>query len=374
MHAIASIAIISLCAFHNSNDRLPLASLKKHVYNQSIADAFNFFGIGWHEKPIKVNELIKGLSNEKIQLGRVLFYDTNLSKNNEISCSSCHQQAFSFADTSTFSLGHNGIQTKRNTPNLNDILWSISPKMMWDQAANNLSEAVLRPLFNAEEMNADSNQLLLMLNQSPFYPQLFEDAFGEKNISIQLLAEALAEFVKSMNSFNSKFDKAYALQNYDSFSHDEAEGMVIFFSACSHCHVGPQFAYPAIVPEDSILLGGVPIRVYNNGLDEVYKDKGRGEITNHQEDFGIFKSPSLKNIAFTAPYMHDGRFKTLDEVIDFYVDGVAEHPNSLFTAQKGDMTGCNMNALEKRQLKAFLLTLSDYDFIENEKWSDPFVR
>jgi cytochrome c peroxidase len=324
-------------------------------------------------------------------LGRVLFYDVNLSANKTISCASCHQQSNGFADTERFSSGLDGQQTRRNTMTLINSRYYNIGRFGWDERASSLEEFVLLPIKDHVEMGMELPALEARLRQLEYYPVLFRNAFGSESITSEGIAKALSQYVRSIVSFNSKYDEGLRLTNYSgpddemptfpNFTAKESLGRDIFFSDtehqanCFYCHFTPAFVAPGggnVNLEDDFAK--------NNGLDLVYADKGRGEITGNPSENGKFKVPSLKNIALTAPYMHDGRFQTLEEVVDHYSNGVVQHPNLHFRLsivddgpQGGIPAKQNFTAAEKEALIAFLNTLTDPVITTDEKFSDPFL-
>jgi cytochrome c peroxidase len=300
-------------------------------------------------------------------LGRVLFYDKLLSSTNEVSCANCHKQAFAFADNVAFSEGVNNTLTLRNSPNLNDHGWGAStflfsdqPLHFWDAREDNLEEMVLQPIEHDGELGKDLNVLIDKLNNSTYYHNLFANAFGDEEITVERIGSALAQFIRSMASFDSKFDRVMMGQSI--FSPIEQAGSDLFNSSCGgFCHTEPHFGV------------GAPLRT---GLDSIPVDLGAGGWTGNDFDIGKFRSPSLRNSKVTAPYMHDGRFETLEEVIDFYSDGI--HPNAFndyfFVSElPEDFDGFHFTESQKSELLAFLQTLSSETIISHDKWSDPFI-
>ncbi|MGZ3864944.1 MAG: cytochrome-c peroxidase [Bacteroidia bacterium] len=331
-------------------------------------------------------------SNTIISLGRVLFYDNNLSLNNTISCGSCHVQKYAFSDNHQFSMG---LNTELGGRNAATILNTFNNRF-WDGRAENYDTAVFMPVQNHVEMGIFSlNILPRKLSQLSYYPDLFTNAFGSSEITIPRIREALSGFLSSITSFNSKYDNAYPgnpnLPNPSGpqipLTVIEQEGFNLFTgkAMCSNCHSSSDF---------SGWRGGYE----NIGLDMVYSDLGRGAITKNTFDNGKFIIPSLRNIGVSAPYMHDGRFKTLREVIDHYSDRIQNNPNlswvfrnlpssaavidSLILASGGNLNialnsspvkGINLTESEKKALEAFLHTLTDYSFLTDPKYSNPFV-
>ncbi|MCB0519515.1 MAG: T9SS type A sorting domain-containing protein [Lewinellaceae bacterium] len=301
-------------------------------------------------------------NDQLFTLGRYLFYDKNLSINNEISCASCHKQEFSFAGGMQFNPGLNGVPTYRNTPQLNNIPLldgdgPDNPSLFWDGREHNLEKLVLQPISHEDEMGKDLNFLPEKLYGLEYYDPLFHAAFGTSQITLDRIAAALAEFVKGLATYNTKYDVAKP-SGFASFSASELNGLNLFENHCGPCHVPPHFgvAYPV-----------------NNGLDSVYEDPGLGGWTGNTWDIGKFKAPSLRNSIVTAPYMHDGSLGSLEEVLDFYSDGVQPHQNSNFAliAEPG-FDGFHFSEQEKSDIIAFLHTLTDKPLLTDEKYSDPF--
>ena len=325
------------------------------------------------------------VSNESVTLGRVLFYDTKLSINNTISCGSCHKQALGFADNVAASIGFSDRVTPRNSMAIQNAVHNNN--MFWDSRAQSPMELSMMPVFNHLEMGMETDQMLeSKLAATNYYPELFEKAFGSKQITKDKIALAMTHFVNCLFSKQSKFDEGMkgpfgmigniADASPSNFTPLELEGKKLFFSEafkCSQCHAGFNFAAPDFVGGG---YGGSgfgndndpsnPKGTANIGLDFVYKDNGRGA--------GKFKIPSLRNIALTGPYMHDGRFKTLNDVLNHYSHGIKNHPSldEKFKAN-GVAKPLNMSEGEKMALISFLNTLTDRNLTTNPKFSDPFV-
>jgi cytochrome c peroxidase len=297
-------------------------------------------------------------------LGRVLFYDTRLSANSTKSCASCHHQKHAFSDPDRFSKGFEGKVTDRNAMPLVNVRYYARGRFFWDERARTLEDQVLMPIQSKLEMGHDLTRLVELLATDEHYPKLFQNAFGDSKITPERISRSLAQFVRSLVSYQSKFDegmaKASAVRDsFTNFTAQENQGKTLFMNRCATCHLpGGQSAH------------FIMNRPLNNGLDADFKqaDGGIGDRTLNKTQFGLFKSPSLRNIEFTGPYMHDGRFKTLEEVIEHYSKGIKEHPN-LDNRLRRPM---NFNAGQKAALVAFLKTLSDSRFVSDPKFSDPF--
>jgi len=312
---------------------------------------------------------------DDLQIGRVLFYDKQLSINNSVACASCHKQQFAFADNVAFSTGFNNQKTLRNSPPIQNLGSSTmfpgmppfqNTLLFWDGRESNLKEMMVQPMVNHREMGiTDLDMLAEKLEAIDYYKELFIRDYNDPNITPELIASELQKFVMTITSTN-KFDQQF--QSGNNFSPQEKLGMNLFFTKyeCSSCHLVQQF---------SGYGQGDPSAFANIGLDKVYADKGLGGLTNNNSDNGKFRIPSLKNTALTAPYMHNGRFATLDEVIDHYSHGMSNHNNldDRLKNQVGNVATFNITDHEKRALISFLNTLTDFDMISDPNLSDPFT-
>lgn len=306
------------------------------------------------------------VTNAGAALGRVLFYDKRLSFNQTISCSSCHQPAHGFSDPNRFSTGFNGGLTGRNSMGLTNARWYQRRSFFWDERAATLEDQVLQPIQNSVEMGMTLPDLVTRLSAEPFYATLFTNAYGTSAVTSDRISRALAQFVRSIISTQTKYDAGLtASPQFSNFTAEENQGRQLFNQpgSCSACHGTDNF-----VPGNNI---------FNNGLEFPYVDLGRGAITGNTADNGKFKVPSLRNIALTAPYMHDGRFETLEQVIDFYSNAVVDNPNlsaplRLPPQQGGGVRRPNFTAAQKAALAAFLRTLTDTSVTADPKFQDPF--
>ena len=319
------------------------------------------------------NFLASNVNNSAATLGRVLFYDTKLSINNTISCGSCHLQSKAFSDVTEVSTGFKTIKTTRNSMAITNPV--LTNNLFWDSRSRSLSEMVLKPVQNHIEMGMeDLDFLAIKLSNTSYYPALFKKAFSNQVVTKENINSALTQFLTSMVTHNSKFDVGARDNKFSNFSTLELLGKDLFMSerlSCTKCHTGANFSLGDDMRFDNPYGSGSTGKTSTNGtanvgLDMVYKDNGSGN--------GKFKIPSLRNIALTAPYMHDGRFKTLEEVVEHYNSGIQPHSN--LDNNLKDLTGAprklGLSNVEKSGLIAFLRTLSDPVYTTEARFSDPF--
>lgn len=291
------------------------------------------------------------LSPEKVFLGRVLFYDTKLSANNSISCASCHSpfSAFTHGD---HALSH-GIMDSigtRNAPSLMNLAWQKT--FMWDGAINHLDMQALAPISHPAEMGSSIQQVVLALQSSTVYPRLFFNAWGDSAITGEKTLKSLSQFMLTLVSANSKYDRV--MKQVETFSDQELNGYHLFQVHCASCHKEPLFT------TGDFANNGLP-------LNQKLHDKGRMGITGNERDSLLFKIPTLRNIEYSFPYMHDGRFNQLSEVINHYTSGVQYSP----TLSKELARPIDLTPNEKVDLIAFLLTLSEKEFVFNPQFQFP---
>jgi cytochrome c peroxidase len=331
-----------------------------------------------------------GVQDEIPTLGRVLFYDPRLSANNAVSCASCHKQIKAFSDDKRLSIGFNGETTVRNSMAIQNIVSTSFPfgvvldstgsfkstSLFWDGRQDDVASMVLEPIQNHIEMGiSDMDELMVKVQSIPDYAPLFQSAFGHPEINKAKIATALGSFVVSIRSTQSRFDQS--LQNNLFLTPEEQEGANLFFDKynCNSCHQvqqpfnSYQFAEPPTDPSAQALVGFADI-----GLDENPTDEGALRTTGSTNDKGKFKIPSLRNIGLTAPYMHDGRFKTLSEVLDHYSNNIMASVN--LDEKLRETTGLpkklGISALEKANIIAFLNSMSDYPMVRDARFSNPF--
>lgn len=296
------------------------------------------------------------VSNAGATLGRVLFYDKRLSVNDTVSCASCHVQANGFSDTRRFSVGFQGGLTTRHSMGLANARYYQNGRFFWDERAATAEVQVLQPIQNSTEMGSTLAQVVTKLSAQSFYGPLFTAAFGDATINSDRIARALAQFVRSIVSYRSKYDSAFVngVANFGAtLTAQEEQGRQLFEGAarCDTCHG---------------TVAHIADSAKNNGLDAIVTDVGAGG--------GRFKAPSLRNIAVRAPYMHDGRFATLDQVVQHYDSGVQDSPNLApgLRAADGSPRRLNLTAAQRQALVAFLGTLTDTALTADPKFADPF--
>lgn len=332
--------------------------------------------------------------NFKANLGRVLFYDKNLSKDRSVSCASCHKARYAFSDNVAFSTGIEGRLTARNSMPLGNVanfsahystINGKTPMLFWDERAKDVPGQSRQTFGNPQEMGMTMEEVVARVKAQTYYSDIWEKAYDDFEPTGDKILACLNEFVGAMSCFDTKLDRAMEhtagdlsqsgasidtliFKDYSStdttviintiFSPSEDRGRIIFVTNCTKCHS--------------------PIRPFQqvfsacNGLDMNYLDKGLAELTGNPADVGVFKSPSLRNIALTAPYMHDGRFKTLEEVVDFYSDNVKPHPNlNPILLHNGD-PNLHLTATQKADLVDFLKSLTDNSMYSDDRFANPF--
>lgn len=306
---------------------------------------------------------------EGVELGRKLFYEKKLSGDNTQACATCHAPSSAFADPEQFSTGIDGLQGDRNSMALINLGWNTS--FFWDGREKTLEEQIIQPVINPIEMHEEWKNVVDKLNADVNYKNMFFKAFNSSEIDSLKAAKAIAQFLRTLISGSSKYDVMYKYENnftlsaseqaiYQSVTPSEWAGYDLFKSLngadCFHCHNGPLMQVQ---------------KFSNNGLDATFNDLGRGAVTGNPNDNGKFKVPTLRNIEFSAPYMHDGRFATLDDVIDHYSHFIQLSPTIDPLIEFANQGGVQLDAQEKNLIKQFLLTLSDEEFINNPAFKEP---
>lgn len=289
----------------------------------------------------------------QIDLGRMLFHEPMLSRDSSITCTSCHSQynAFTHVD---HKLSH-GIDDRigtRNSPVLVNLAWMR--ELMWDGSANHIEVQALGPLSNEAEMDASIDVVVDRLTGHPVYKTQFSKAYGDEEVTSKRVLKALSSFMLTMVSKNSKYDKVVRGEAGAQFTMQERKGYTLFRTHCGNCHKEPLFT------NNKFMTNGLPV-------DPALNDVGRMKVTSRTRDSLMFKVPTLRNIEFSFPYMHDGRFKSLYEVLDHYSNGVEAHPG-LSEQLKG---GIKLSSRDKTDIVAFLLTLTDNDFLFAKEYEYP---
>ncbi|MCP5543890.1 MAG: cytochrome C peroxidase [Akkermansiaceae bacterium] len=298
------------------------------------------------------------LTVEGVELGRRLFHETRISVNDSVSCATCHQQETGFADVRRFSIGAEGHAGRRRSMPLANLAWQKD--FFWDGRAASLREQVLMPIADPHEMNETPGNVAAKLGGDPVYQKAFTRAFGSPGVTVERLSLALEQFLLTKVSHQARFD--LALEGAAELTETEKRGLQLFVTEhaperglrgadCFHCHGGMLFT-------DN--------RFHDNGLALDPADPGRMEVTGDEADRGKFKTPSLRNVALRPPFMHDGRFATLEEVVEHYNSGVLRRPNLDPNLAKHPAGGLGLSDLEKKELVAFLRTLTDESFTSSQ--------
>lgn len=331
------------------------------------------------------------ITDEGATLGRVLFYDKELSYNGTVACASCHRQEHGFADISPTSEGFEGRHGRRNSMGLANARFYKPGRFFWDHRAATLEDQVLMPFQDPLEMGMTLKGLVEKVASLDYYPALFEAAFGDEEISSDRISKALAQFVRSICSFHSKYDEGIETTrnifvNFPNFTALENIGKDIFngkatpeaIGTCATCHLPNatplHYTREVVLNSNQVIFSGA--EPDNVGLDSIIEgvDNGVGEFFNIEGLYGHFKVPSLRNIELTAPYMHDGRLATLEDVVEHYSTGVLDHPylSAHMKNSEGKPRHLDLTPEESAALVAFLKTLTDYDLVEDVRFSDPF--
>jgi cytochrome c peroxidase len=351
--------------------------MRKHgIYFSSFLIIFFFISARYAVTPYKFPRLLhfpampvsaaNPVTLEGADLGRHLFYDPVLSSDSTLSCAGCHKQSYAFSDSpNEFSKGRNGAIMPRNTMALFNLAWY--PSFFWDGMAATIEEQISHPLKASTEMNMNWSLAAVRLSRNKLYKKMFMNAFGNQTIDSVTISKAIAQFLRTLISNQSKYDNVLA--GKARFTKDEFAGYMLVNDQtkgdCLHCHT-----------TDANTLG-TTLNFSNNGLDEIpdpqnYKDKGRGGVTGNLNDNGKFIIPSLRNVLLTAPYMHDGRFKTLEDVLDFYSSGVKQCANIDSKMEFAHRGGAHLSSDEKEKIISFLKTMTDSVFISKKEFASPF--
>jgi cytochrome c peroxidase len=292
------------------------------------------------------------------ELGRHLFFDPILSADSTMSCATCHRPEFAFSDPRPLSIGIRGLPGTRHAPTLTNVGWNLSN--FWDGRASNLETQAIEPVPHPLEMDLPWDTAIERLRRNPRYPPMFRAAFRTSEINRERVVKAIAQFERTLVSVDSRFDRYLRDRDRYPLTTSELRGFLAFFTEkadCFHCHL-PDYTF-------------TDFAFQNNGLDSVFVDVGRNGVTNDPRDMGLFKTPGLRNVALTAPYMHDGRFATLEEVIEHYHHGAVASPTIHPRIRTGRDT-LEMNASDKADLLAFLRCLTDSSIVTNPGFQSPF--
>ena len=321
------------------------AYIADQAYDLEIPADFPALAFDRDKNPVTVNG---------VALGKKLFYEGRLSRNNSISCGFCHIQENAFTHH-----GHpvsHGIDNRLGIRNASPIQnMAFLRNYTWDGVSHNLDERSLVPITTDFEMDSSMPEVVGKLNTDANYKKLFKAAFGDENITGERVLKAISQFMATMVSADSKYDRV--LKGKTAFTAEENEGYQLFRNNCASCHSG------ALFTDESFRNTGM----YYNAQ---YNDRGRYRVTLDWNDNMKFRVPSLRNVEYTAPYMHDGRFTTLEAVLNFYSDQVENQPNLDPLLKKDGHVGIRMNPSEKQYIIAFLKTLSDQNFITNKAFAE----
>lgn len=311
-------------------------------------------------KPANFPEPVYDLSKNPIttagfELGRKLFYDPMLSRDGSISCGSCHQQSAAFTHHGhDLSHGIDDQLGERNSPPVMNLAWHKA--YFWDGGVHDLDLQPIAPIENPVEMDEDLKHVIEKVRNNSAYTPMFQSAFGSREVTTERMLKALSQFMLMCISSNSRYDKYVRKEAGGDLTAVELAGMQVFVQKCGSCHRGELFS---------------DFSFRNNGLNHDYnKDRGRYRITLNEEDDYKFKVPSLRNVANTGPYMHDGRFYTLDEVLTHYTLGIRDQPTLDPLLKQNGQVGIPLSTEEKEQIKAFLKTLSDDSFLRDQKLAE----
>lgn len=342
-----------------------------HNYIVDVPEHINaaaFFPIA----PIQLNK-----ANHTATLGRVLFYDELLSRNGTVSCGSCHVQTAGFAHNEALSKGFDGENGTRNSLALGTTAMGLTTSYVgstegealagfsWDDSVRSMEEQTQAAIENPSEMGMTMEAIVDRVKSIAYYDILFRKAFGENEINEENLLKAITQFVNAISSNESRFDEGMnqtlnVNEDFANYTASENLGKTLYNTNCASCHGAKHdFTVKAVA---------------NNGLDQVYTDQGKGAKTGNSSDMAIFKVPFLRNIGLSGPYMHDGRFASLEEVVDFYSENVKEHLNLSpeLRESNGQVKKMNFTEVQKTALVAYMETLTDQEMIKDEKFSIPF--
>ncbi|MEL6804026.1 MAG: cytochrome c peroxidase, partial [Bacteroidota bacterium] len=356
----------SACEDDDSDPPMPPGPGEEMIEGPNVATPYTLEIASFMPRPPEANMI--ELTEEGIELGRRLFYDPLMSRDNSISCASCHRQELAFTDGRRLSPGVRGLPGMRNAMSLVNLIYNVEG-FFWDGSSPTLADQAIHPIEDVLEFDNDWPTVVERIRASEDYPKRFRAAFGidfKSEITRELVTNAIAQFESTIISDNTRFDQ-YNYLNEGFPTPEETDGAELFFiefaqagqlhPGCSHCHNKPSFGSN---------------RFFNTGLDTVatlndFPDLGRGGETGNIFENGMFRAPTLRNISLTAPYMHDGRFNTLEEVLDHYASG--GHPTE---NRDPNITGFPLTQQQKEALIAFMESLVDEELITDERFSNPF--
>ena len=374
-----------------SNGYTNIYNLPEIPYNYSdpnFPDTFTPYVFGFDNTPTD-----NPITDDGVTLGRVLFYDKNLSNDNSISCASCHKQEFGFSDNTPKSIGISGEHTFRNSMGFANAGFYDAENFSWDHKAPNLEAQVLLPIADEIELGNTLEDIVEKLTDLAYYEPLFINAFGDSQITSTKISKALSQFVISIYSFNTKYDRGIEITkdifiDFPNFTTKENLGKDIFngkltpgaIGTCITCHLPNStplhFAQPIPKNANQVIFSGAEPDNIGLDIDLNVEDNGLGVVLNIESFYGHFKTPSLRNIELTGPYMHDGRLETLEDVVDHYSTGILAHPylSAHMMNGEGEPRHLNLTPEESEALVAFMKTLTDYELINDEKFSNPFIN
>jgi cytochrome c peroxidase len=312
------------------------------------------------------------ITPEGFTLGKTLFYDGVLSRDSTIACGECHRQNYGFTHhLHDLSHGINGRTGLRNAQPLHNLAWEDS--FLWDGAVTDLDQQPLTPIQHPDEMDDTMDNVLKKLRRRPAYPAMYKAAFGTEEITQERTLQALSQFLRALVSANSKYDKYVRKEAGGTLTPDELAGLQLFKDkGCANCHAGELFTDHSFRNNGLSLFERTKVEYVNEKptLIQVI-DEGRARVTGKAEDRYRFKVPSLRNVANTLPYMHDGRFQTLAQVLDHYASGVQDTPNLDPLLKQNGRLGIPLTDDEKKKLLAFLNTLSDTQYLNDPRFAEP---
>jgi cytochrome c peroxidase len=389
---IITLTLISCSSDEKGNegyiDVYNLPIIPYNYSNPNFPPTFTPYVFGFDNTPSD-----NALTDDIVTLGRVLFYDKKMSINNTISCASCHKQELGFSDDVPKSIGFEGTHTFRNTMGFANAGFYSAENFFWDHGAATLEDQVLIPIQDEVEMGMTLNELVEKIRALEYYYPLFENAFGDTQVTNDRISKALSQFIRSIYSYNTKYDEGIEITNdifvyFPNFTAEENLGKDIFngkltpeaIGTCITCHlpnnVPLHFDQPLPDNANQVIFSGAEEDNVGLDIDLNVEDNGVGAILGVISLYGHFKTPSLRNIELTGPYMHDGRLATLEEVVEHYSTGVLAHPylSAHMKNSEGEPRHLDLTPEESAALVAFLKTLTDYDLISDEKFSDPFIN